>query len=91
MVRAVVLLELPGSARLTDELPGFVSKYATSALEEDKAETFAFLMAAPARLQAIAARDAVIRAKIAAVKAELLRVLSGDRSTLLGAWRIDLS
>jgi hypothetical protein len=62
----------PGSARLTDELPGFVSKYATSALEEDKAETFAFLMAAPVRLQAIAARDAVLRAKIAAVKADLL-------------------
>ena len=26
---------------MTDDLPGFVSKYATSGLEEDKAETFA--------------------------------------------------
>lgn len=63
---------VPGSARLTDDLPGFVSRYATSALEEDKAETFAFLMAAPVRLAAIAARDGVIRAKIAALKAGLL-------------------
>ena len=61
----------PGSARLTADLPGFVSKYATSGLEEDKAETFAFLMAAPARLEAIATRDTVIRAKISALKAEL--------------------
>jgi hypothetical protein len=52
-------------------LPGFVSRYATSALEEDKAETFAFLMAAPVRLDAIAARDAVIRNKIVALRAEL--------------------
>jgi hypothetical protein len=61
----------PGSGRLTADLPGFVSRYATSALEEDKAETFAFLMAAPVLLDAIAARDAVIQKKIVALRAEL--------------------
>jgi hypothetical protein len=61
----------PGSARLRDDLPGFVSKYATAALEEDKAETFAFLMAAPVRLDAIATRDLVIKRKISALRAML--------------------
>ena len=61
----------PGSGRLTGELPGFVSRYATAALEEDKAETFAFMLARPAELEAIAARDAVISKKIAALRAAL--------------------
>jgi len=61
----------PGSGRLAEDLPGFVSRYATSALEEDKAETFAFSMAAPLRLDAIAARDPVIKRKILALRAAL--------------------
>jgi hypothetical protein len=61
----------PGSARLTAELPGFVSRYATAALEEDKAETFAFMMAAPGPLAAIAERDGVLRAKIHAIRRDL--------------------
>ena len=61
----------PGSGRLTADLPGFVSKYATSALEEDKAETFAFLLATPLPLARIAAKDAVVRAKVLAIKRAL--------------------
>jgi hypothetical protein len=43
---------------------GFVSSYATSGVEEDKAETFAFAMARPAEVRAQAARDAVVAAKL---------------------------
>lgn len=47
----------------TDELPGFVSAYATSGVEEDKAETFAFAMARPEVFRAQLAKDAVLTAK----------------------------
>ncbi|MDB4943101.1 MAG: putative lipoprotein [Labilithrix sp.] len=42
---------------------GFVSSYATSGVEEDKAETFAFAMARPQQLAAAAAKDPVLQAK----------------------------
>lgn len=64
----------PGVARLNPDLPGFVSKYATSALEEDKAETFAFMMVAPHAVARIAARDAIVRAKVRAIRAQLFRL-----------------
>jgi hypothetical protein len=50
------------AARASD-VPGFVSGYATSAVEEDKAETFAFAVARPDALRAMVARDAVVAAK----------------------------
>jgi hypothetical protein len=64
----------PGVARLQTNLPGFVSKYATSALEEDKAETFAFMMVAPHAIARIAARDPIVHAKVRAIRAQLVRL-----------------
>ena len=43
---------------------GFVSSYATSAVEEDKAETFAFAVARPAQVRERAANDPVLTAKL---------------------------
>lgn len=67
-------LREPGSARFSRDIPGFVSKYATSALEEDKAETFAYLMTLPAEVEIASATDAVLRAKVRAVQDELYRL-----------------
>jgi len=61
----------PGSSRLARDLPGFVSRYATAALEEDKAEVFSFLMTAPADVAALAAADPVIRRKVAAIERQV--------------------
>ena len=60
----------PGSARLSTETPGFLSRYATSAVEEDKAEVFAFLSSAPEQVRSIMERDVVVRAKVAAIVRE---------------------
>jgi len=64
----------PGSALLNDALPGFLSQYSTAALEEDKAEVFAFSLSAPAEVARIAARDPIVRAKVRAVRAQVARL-----------------
>ena len=64
-------LRTPGAGRFSAEIPGFVSRYATSALEEDKAETFAMRMSEPTKFAALAAADPVLRAKSAALDAQL--------------------
>lgn len=51
-------------ASVTPPPPGFVSGYATSAVEEDKAETFAEWIFARDALLARAATDPVLRAKV---------------------------
>jgi hypothetical protein len=56
---------------------GFPSRYATSALEEDKAEVFALLMAAPAELDTRLAGDPVLAEKVARVR-ELTAALSPE-------------
>lgn len=61
------------AARPTTELPGVLSAYATSGVEEDKAETFSFAVTAPAFVDERAAVDPAVRAKLA----ELVRRL-GD-------------
>ncbi|MEO6600220.1 MAG: hypothetical protein ABIQ16_10135 [Polyangiaceae bacterium] len=63
-----------GAGRFSAELPGFVSRYATSALEEDKAETFAMRMVAPRTFAALVAEDPILLAKSAAVEAQLHRL-----------------
>jgi hypothetical protein len=80
-------LREPGASRFRRDLPGFVSKYATSALEEDKAETFAYMMTAPAELERAALRDSVLGAKVKAVRAELLRLSPGLDESF---WRAQL-
>jgi len=64
----------PGVGRFSAELPGFVSRYATSALEEDKAETFAMRMTAPRKFATLTAADPILRAKAAALEAQLRKL-----------------
>jgi hypothetical protein len=64
-------LREPGVGRFTSDIPGFVSRYATSALEEDKAETFAMRMSEPRKFAALTAADPILRAKSAALEVEL--------------------
>jgi hypothetical protein len=71
----------PGSARLSTETPGFLSRYATSAVEEDKAEVFAFLLTAPGQVRSIMERDVVVRAKVAAIERQVAQ-LCPDMSVL---------
>ncbi len=66
----------PGSGEPWDEA-GFVTRYATSAVEEDKAELFAHMMTAYARVVQRAASDSTLRRKVAFMKA-LLRKFSPD-------------
>jgi hypothetical protein len=61
----------PRSSSPASAPPGFVTLYATSALEEDKAETFAFLMVAPGLMAERAKTDPVLARKVARVKVEL--------------------
>jgi hypothetical protein len=59
------------SAAAFGEAPdGFVSRYATAAIEEDKAEVFAFLMTRPAAMAQLSQEDPVV-----AAKAETMRKL----------------
>jgi hypothetical protein len=67
-------LRHPGAGRFTRDRPGFVSEYATSALEEDKAETFALRMVQPEELALRAAEDPIVRAKSAAIEAQLRKL-----------------
>lgn len=71
-------LRTPGAAQLRADLPGFLSLYATSAVEEDKAEVFAFLMVAPRQVDLITQGDSILRAKVALMKARLSSQLGDD-------------
>jgi len=62
------------ASQFAEDRAGFVSKYATSALEEDKAEVFSFMMTEPRRLRQLAARDAIVAGKIAAVERQLFKL-----------------
>jgi hypothetical protein len=64
----------PGAGRFSDEIPGFVSRYATSALEEDKAETFAMRMSAPRQFAELIASDPILRVKSGALEAQLRKL-----------------
>jgi hypothetical protein len=64
-------LREPGAGRFSAGIPGFVSRYATSALEEDKAETFAMRMSAPRWFAALTAADPILSAKSAALEVQL--------------------
>lgn len=56
---------------LPAELPGFVTRYAMSALEEDKAETFAFWMVERDWLERRVKSDPVLAAKLSVLQSEL--------------------
>jgi hypothetical protein len=73
----------PASSSPDGAPEGFVTRYATSALEEDKAETFAFLMVAPGATLARAHSDRVLSAKIHAIELELGKL---DPAMNAGFW-----
>jgi len=54
------------------ERPGFVSSYAQSALEEDKAEVFSMWMSDPAKLHRLASDDRVVVAKMRALREQVV-------------------
>lgn len=64
----------PAAADAAQAPAGFITPYATSALEEDKAETFAFAVAAPAMLLRRAHADPVVAAKVEALRLRLAAV-----------------
>lgn len=66
-------MRAPDASRFRDDLPGFVTAYSTSGLEEDKAEIFAFLMTEPSRMVQVAERDPIVAAKVRRLKATLAR------------------
>ncbi|RYG30744.1 hypothetical protein EON81_24345 [bacterium] len=57
----------PGASRT--DLPGFVNEYSTSAVEEDKAEIYSYLLDNPAFLAERVKADPVIAAKATRIKA----------------------
>lgn len=65
-----------GSAAWSEERMGFVSEYAMSALEEDKAELYSFAMSDPKRVSARAEHDLVVSHKLDYLDGQLAR-LSG--------------
>ncbi len=67
-------INLQNDPTVTDpkkDTPGFLNRYATSGVEEDKAEVFAHLMVEPKEMADRAAKDKYLRAKIERMK-ELL-------------------
>jgi hypothetical protein len=71
------------ASHFAEDRAGFVSKYATSALEEDKAEVFSFMMSEPRRLKELAERDAIVAAKMDAVERQLSKL---DRALKPRLW-----
>ena len=60
------------TTEFSDLTPGFLSRYSTSDVEEDKAEVFAFLIVRPNSVAERVRSDPVVRAKVARIKAQLI-------------------
>jgi hypothetical protein len=60
-----------GVGRLTDKIPGFLTLYGTSAIEEDKAELFAHMVVDGAYVKDRAGKDPVLAQKIALLRSRL--------------------
>jgi hypothetical protein len=75
-------MRAPAAGALDLELPGFVTPYATSALAEDKAEVFAFMMTESGRLKARGASDRVLSAKVALLRRRVRARHPGFEPTL---------
>lgn len=74
------------AARSSPELAGFVSAYATSGVEEDKAETFSFAVARAGEAEARARVDEALARKLHAVTVRVAR-LDADTPKALGLVR----
>jgi len=66
-----------GVGELTADIPGFLTRYGTAAVEEDKAELFAHLIVDSAYVTDRSAKDAVLAAKIAMLKRRVGNFESG--------------
>ena len=67
------MLNDPRAGLLTDKYPGFITRYSTAAVAEDKAEIYSHMVTHYALMQEIAKTDAVVRAKMKALMALLER------------------
>jgi len=65
---------------------GFVSSYATSGVEEDKAETFAFAVSRPTQVRERASTDPVLRAKLVEIEKRVGKI-DPDAPRVLGISR----
>lgn len=63
-----------GAGDLTASIPGFITAYGTSAVEEDKAELYGHLMCDREFVLACAAKDPIIKAKVALLERRLERM-----------------
>jgi hypothetical protein len=75
----------PTASALTDELPGFLTPYSTAAIEEDKAEVFAFLMVEPTTVARRQVHDPVLATKVERIK-HIARVVSPEMTGTFWAW-----
>ncbi len=66
-----------GVGTLTDQIPGFLTIYGTSALEEDKAELFAHLIVNTKFVSDLAPKDKVLQSKIDLLKKRMNEFDSG--------------
>lgn len=72
-----------GVGALTDKLPGFITLYSTSAIEEDKAELYAHLLVNQKFVEGRARADSVIAAKVNLLKN---RMRDWDRDLVDAFW-----
>jgi len=71
------------AAKPSTDIPGFVSAYATSGPEEDKAETFAFAVTRAELMRTLLASDPLLRAKMRELT-ERIRRMDADTPRRLG-------
>jgi hypothetical protein len=62
-----------GVGDLNSDIPGFITKYGTSAIEEDKAELYAHLIIDPVFVANEAKSDPVLTKKIALLKSRMAK------------------
>ncbi len=67
----------PGVGNLTKEIPGFLTRYGTAGVEEDKAELFAHLIVSSDFVAERAQNDSVLASKIVLLKKRLSGFHSG--------------
>ena len=74
--RGGVTMQNDGSSGSLSDIPGFLTRYATSGVEEDKAELFGHMMTEYAIVEKRAAKDRVIHEKMAHMKALMAKFCS---------------
>jgi len=67
------MLNDPRAGLLTDKYPGFINRYSTSSVAEDKAEIYSHMVTYHALMREIAKKDPIVRAKMKAMRQLLER------------------